>query len=253
MSDTSDASRQSISTIGRDIGFDDNSTDNGSSTGSEISEGSISSTDTTINKINGKETTQEDFDIDNPNINNNLKQSIDATINKFTELNNKLNSKNNTTANNGYIFMDSKETYSTVNATSTTSQIINKVTKNNDNFVKLLELLQQSLNNVSSINEASIINILGKINALISTTIDRFNFKEYNGELVKLYNELRTLMTKEIRIPISISKYPANLTGGGINDKIRFTYKNKRGTKRVKKSRPTRRRKYTPHKKNYYY
>ena len=215
--------------------------------------GSLTSTDTTGEKINGKETTQEDFDIDNANINNNLKQSIDATINKFTELNNKLNSKNNTTANNGYIFMDSKETYSTVNATSTTSQIINKVTKNNDNFVKLLELLQQSLNNVSSINEASIINILGKINALISTTINRFNFKEYNGELVKLYNELRTLMTKEIRIPISTSEYPANLTGGGINDKIRFTYKNKRGTKRAKKSRPTRRRKYTPHKKNYYY
>ena len=214
---------------------------------------SRTSTDTAADKINGKETTQEDFDIDNANINNNLKQSIGDTINKFTELNNKLNSKNNTTANNGYIFMNSEETYSTVNATSTTSQIINKVTKNNDNFVKLLKLLQQSLNNVSSINEASIINILGKINALISTTIDRFNYTEYNGELVKLYNELRTLMTKEIRISISTSEYPANLTGGGINDKIRFTYKNKRGTKRAKKSRPTRRRKYTPHKKNYYY
>jgi hypothetical protein len=60
-------------------------------------------------------------------------------------------------------------------------------------------------------------------------------------------------MTNKLRISISTGEYPAKLVGGGINDKIRFTYKNKRGTKRVKKSIPTRRRKYTPHKKNYYY
>jgi hypothetical protein len=53
ISGTSDTTRQSTSTIGRDIGFDDNSTDNGSSTESEISRGSLLSTDTTTNKING--------------------------------------------------------------------------------------------------------------------------------------------------------------------------------------------------------
>ena len=94
---------------------------------------------------------------------------------------------------------------------------------------------------------------MGKINALISTTNTRFNFKEYNSELLTLYNELRRLMIDELRISISDREYPAKLVGGGMNDKIRFTYKNKRGTKRVKKSIPTRRRKYTPHKKNYYY
>ena len=217
--------------------------------------GSLTSTDTTGEKINGKETTQEDFDIDNANINNNLKQSIDATINKFTELNNKLNSKNNTTANNGYIFMNSKETFSTTNIGSTTSQIIESVTKNNEYFVKLLQLLQNSLTADTLKSESSITKILNEINKLISSTNDdRFNYTDYNNKLVELYKQLRELMTTTLGINITDNTtYPQRLTGGGINDKIRFTYKNKRGTKRAKKSRPTKRRKYTPHKKNYYY
>ena len=93
-----------------------------------------------------------------------------------------------------------------------------------------------------------------KINILIDTTKERFDYKNYAKELISLYKELRTLMTTTLGINITdVSKYPEKLTGGGMNDKIRFTYKRKRGTKRAKKSKPTRRRRYTPNKKNYYY
>jgi hypothetical protein len=95
---------------------------------------------------------------------------------------------------------------------------------------------------------------LTQINGLIDTTDEKFNYKDYEKELISLYTGLHTLMTTRLGIVITdVSNYPQKLTGGGMNDKIRFTYKRKRGTKRAKKSKPTRRRRYTPNKKNYYY
>ena len=212
----------------------------------------IISTDTD-NKNNNVLTTQNN-NIDDANIEH-IKQSINDIINKFTELDNKLNDKNNVSLNNGFIFMNSKETYSTTNVSSTTSQIVESVTKNNEYFVKLLQLLRDKLNAAHLINEPSITNLLTEINNLISrSTGERFDYKDYEVSLKSLYGELRKLMTTKLHIEITDNTtYPQRLTGGGINDKIRFTYKNKRGTKRAKKSKPTRRRKYTPHKKNYYY
>ena len=121
--------------------------------------------------------------------------------------------------------------------------------------MNLLKLLQTSLNNVTSHNQNSIRVILDEINNLInSTTGNRFNYKEYKDKLIDLYNNLRGLMTRDLHINIpTTNEYPQKLTGGGINDKIRFTYKNKRRTKRARRSKPTRRKTNKEHKKVYYY
>ena len=250
---TNSSMTNSINTIEHPLGFNQSvSSINTSETG--LSDGTKASTNTTKNEKNDIELNTQSDNIDEDNIDN-IKKQIGGTINKFTELDNKLNDKKNVSLNNGFIFMNSKETYSTTNVGSTTSQIVESVTKNNEYFMKLLQLLHDKLNAVHLVNEPSITNLLTEINNLISSTSgERFDYKDYEVSLKSLYGELRKLMTTELHIEITDNTtYPQRLTGGGINDKIRFTYKNKRGTKRAKKSKPTRRRKYTPHKKNYYY
>jgi hypothetical protein len=213
--------------------------------------GTNTSTNTDNNNINVLTTQSNDIDEDNIK---RIKQSINDTISNFKKLDDKLNSNNTALDNNIYIYWDEIDKIPTMKVTGTTSQIILKITNNNKYFVKLLQLLRDELNASHLVNEYPITNLLEKINALISTTDDRFNYKDYEKKLLTLYNELRNLMTTTLHIKISDNTtYPQKLLGGGINDKIRFTYKNKRDTKRVKKSKPTRRRKYTPHKKNYYY
>ena len=244
MSDTSNQSSNdnqmtnSTNTPEKPLGLHDSSSTIGTNT----------STNTDINVL----TTQSN-DIDEDNIKR-IKQSINDTISNFKKLDDKLNSNNTALDNNIYIYWDEIDKIPTMKVTGTTSQIILKITNNNKYFVKLLQLLRDELNASHLVNEYPITNLLEKINALISTTDDRFNYKDYEKKLLTLYNELRNLMTTTLHIKISDNTtYPQKLLGGGINDKIRFTYKNKRDTKRVKKSKPTRRRKYTPHKKNYYY
>ena len=169
-------------------------------------------------------------------------------------MNNKLKSNDTILGTNEYIFWDKTNTRPTIKFTRTTQQIIGKINTNNNHFVTLLELLRNSITDTSLSNEDSIKSILTKINILIDTTKERFDYKNYGKELILLYTELRGIMTTTLGINIpDVSKYPPRLTGGGMNDKIRFTYKNKRGTKRARKSKPSRRRKYTPQKKNYYY
>ena len=250
---TNSSMTNSINTIEHPLGFNQSvSSINTSETG--LSDGTKASTNTTKNEKNDIELNTQSDNIDEDNIDN-IKKQIGGIINKFTELDNKLNDKKNVSLNNGFIFMNSKETYSTTNVGSTTSQIVESVTKNNEYFVKLLQLLHDKLNAAHLVNEPSITNLLTEINNLISsTTGERFDYKDYEVSLKSLYGKLRNLMTNTLHIEITDNTtYPQRLTGGGINDKIRFTYKNKRGTKRAKKSKPTRRRKYTPHKKNYYY
>jgi len=217
------------------------------------SQGTKASTDTTKNVNNDNELTTESNNIDDANIEH-IKQQISKTINRFTDLNNKLKSNDTILGTNEYIFWDKTNTMSTRKFTNTTQQIIDKINTNNNHFITLLELLRNSITDTSLSNEYSITRILTEINNLIDTTKERFDYKDYEKELISLYTELRRIMTTTLGINITdVSKYPPRLTGGGMNDKIRFTYKRKRGTKRAKKSKPTRRRKYTPNKKNYYY
>jgi hypothetical protein len=222
-------------------------------TETELSGRTGRSTDTRDNETNDDVIKNNQTDVDYANIQH-IKQSINETISKFTELNERLNSNNNFLDNNKYIFWDKTDNTPTMKLTRTTSQIISTITNNNEYFVKLLQLLRDKLNADHLINEPSITKLLGEINALISSTGDRFDYKDYEVSLKSLYNDLRKLMINTLHIEITDNTtYPQKLSGGGINDKIRFTYKNKRGTKKAKKSKPTRRRKYTPHKKNYYY
>jgi hypothetical protein len=252
----SDISSSQISDL-TNSNYSTNTTENplgiNDSMGSLSSQGTNTLTDTTKNVKNDIELTTESNNIDENNLDN-LKKQIGETINKFSDLNNKLNSNNSALNTNKYIFWDKTNNTPTFKVTSTTSQIIDKSTKNNNHFVTLLELLRDSITDASLSKENTITGILSKINNLIDTTDTRFDYKDYEEKLIPLYTELRNLMTNTLSINITnVSKYPQKLSGGGMNDKIRFTYKRKRGTKRAKKSKPTRRRKYTPHKKNYYY
>jgi hypothetical protein len=66
------------------------------------------------------------------------------------------------------IVWDKTNNTPTFKVTSTTSQIIDKSTKNNNHFVKLLELLRDSITAASLSNEDPITDILSKINILIA-------------------------------------------------------------------------------------